>query len=347
MLLETTRDGLYCAAGDFFIDPWKPVDRALITHAHADRAHPGNDAYLTAEPGAGLLRECVGADKFIQAQPYGEPLTINGVGVTFFPAGHILGAAQIRLESDGEVWVFSGDYKLASDPTCEAFVPVSCDVFVTEGTFALPVFQWRPPRAVFAHIDDWWQKNQAAGHTSVLLAEEMGKAQRLLAGLDAEMGPLLVHDSIARFLPAYAAAGVELPRTLTATPEAVRATQGRGLVIAPPATINSRWLASLESASVALASGLMQVRGARNRQNIDHGFVFSNHADWLGLLTAIRNSEAATVLVTHGHVHPLVRWLQQQGLRAAELPTLFQGETTLAADELESSDAPQPETRRG
>lgn len=343
MLLETTRDGLYCAAGDFFIDPWESVDRALITHAHADRAHPGHDAYLTAEPGVGLLRECVGADKYIQGQPYGEPITINGVAVTFFPAGHILGSAQIRLEFAGEVWVFSGDYKLATDPTCEPFVPVPCNVFVTEATFALPVFQWRPPRAIFMHIDDWWRKNQLAGRTSVLLAEEMGQAQRLLAGLDAEMGPLLVHDAVARFLPAYAAAGVGLPHTQPATTEAVRATRGRGLVIAPPTAIHSDWLAKLEPVSLALASGWMQMQGARNRQNIDRGLVFSNHADWLGVLTAIRNSGAETVLVTHGHVLPLVRWLQQQGLQAAELPTPFVGETVLEMGQWERANPSPPE----
>ena len=339
MLIESTSHGLYCAAGDFFIDPWKPVDRALITHAHADHAVAGIDAYLTAEPGVGLLRERMGAAAYIQGQPYGEAIDLNGVGVTFFPAGHILGSAQIRVEFAGEVWVVGGDYKLASDPTCAAFVPVPCDVFVTEATFANPVFQWRRPQMIFQQIDEWWLRNQEEGLTSVLLADGLGMTQRLLAGLDATMGPLLVQGAARRFLPAYAAAGVELPVTVPAAANVVRAAQGRGLILAAPAAAeDAAWLGSLGPVSTALVSGGMQVQGVRRRQrHIERGFVFSDHADWNGLVTAIQASSARQVLVTHGKVEELVRWLRRQGLEADGIATKYQGEMGSEATDQEGS----------
>ena len=314
------------------------MDRAVITHAHADHAVAGSEAYLTAEPGVGLLRERMGVAAYIQGQPYGEPIDLNGVEVAFFPAGHILGSAQIRLEFKGEVWVVSGDYKLATDPTCEPFVPVPCDVFVTEATFAMPVFQWRRPQVIFGQIDEWWLRNQAAGRTCVLLADGLGMTQRLLAGLDAEMGPLFVQGAARRFLPAYAAAGVELPVTVPAAADAVRAAQGRGLVLAPPAMAeDAAWLASLGPVSTALVSGGMQVLGVRRRQrNVERGFVFSDHADWNGLMTAIQTSEARHVLVTHGQVEELVRWLRRQGLEADGIATEYAGEMGSEATDVEA-----------
>ena len=339
LLIESTSHGLYCEAGDFFIDPWAPVDRAVITHAHADHARAGSEAYLTAEPGMGLLRERLGAAANLQGQPYEQPMDLNGVAVTFFPAGHILGSAQIRVEFAGEVWVVSGDYKLATDPTCAAFVPVPCDVFLTEATFANPVFQWRRPPVIFGQIDDWWLRNQAAGRTSVLLADGLGMTQRLLAGLDATMGPLFAQGAARRFLSAYAAAGVELSVPVPAAADVVRAAQGRGLILAPPAMAeDAAWLGSLGPVSTALVSGGMQVLGVRRRQrNIERGFVFSDHADWNGLVTAIQASEARHVLVTHGQVEELVRWLRRQGFAADGIATKYAGEMGSEAADAEGA----------
>ena len=339
LLIESTSHGLYCAAGDFFIDPWQPVDRALITHAHADHAVAGSDAYLTAEPGVGLLRERMGAAAYIQGQPYQEPIDLNGVEVTFFPAGHILGSAQIRVEFAGEIWVVSGDYKLASDPTCAAFVPVSCDVFVTEATFGMPVFQWRRPQVVFGQIDEWWLQNQDEGRTSVLLAHGLGMTQRLLAGLDATMGPLFVHGAAGRFLPAYQAAGAGLPATAPAVAEGVRAALGRGLVLAPPtaaaAGADLAWVKALGNVSVAMVSGGMQLPGVRRWFQCERGFVLSDHADWNGLLAAVQASGAGQVLVSHGQVEGLVRYLRRQGVAAEGIETKYEGELGSEATDVE------------
>jgi putative mRNA 3-end processing factor len=181
-LLELRENGLYCAAGDFYIDPWDAVDRAAVTHAHSDHAHPGSRAYLAARPGEALLRGRVGADPHIQTVAYGERLRIGEAEVSLHPAGHILGSAQVRIEAKGEVWVVSGDYKLAPDPTCAPFEPVRCHTFVTESTFGLPVFRWPPESEVLDAIHQWWRGNRENGKASLLFAYPVGKAQRVLAG---------------------------------------------------------------------------------------------------------------------------------------------------------------------
>jgi putative mRNA 3-end processing factor len=222
-VLTVTDSGLFCAAGGFHIDPWRPVDRALITHAHSDHARGGSRAYLCAADGAGPLRARLGAQTHMSGVRYGESLTLNGVTVSFHPAGHVLGSAQIRVEHRGEVWVVSGDYKRQPDPTCAGFEPVKCHTFVTESTFGLPVYRWPDPANVFAEINAWWQANQQQERTSVLFAYSLGKAQRLLAGVDAGLGPIFVHASIQELLPIYAAAGVRLPPVKPATKEHLRA----------------------------------------------------------------------------------------------------------------------------
>src|SRR5690349_17905297 len=162
-LLEATDKGLYCAAGDFYVDPWAPVDRAVVTHAHADHARPGCRAYLTTEKGAIVLRERTGEDASIETLAYGATTDLNGVTVSLHPAGHILGSAQVRVEHRGEVWVVSGDYKTERDLTCDAFEPIRCQTFVTESTFGLPVYRWRAQQEVFDEINAWWRANQARG----------------------------------------------------------------------------------------------------------------------------------------------------------------------------------------
>lgn len=318
-MLTVTQAGLHCAAGRFHLDPVRAVDRALITHAHSDHARPGCRAYLCARESVPLLRRRLGRKASITGLAYGAPLTLDGVRVSFHPAGHILGSAQIRVEHRGEVWVLSGDYKPEPDPTCTPFEPVRCHTFITECTFGLPIYRWPATAEVFADIDRWWQANQREGTTSVLLGYSLGKAQRLLAGLNPDTGPIFVHDSVREFLPAYEEARIRLPEALPAQPEAIRAERGLGLVVAPPAVQSTPWFAQLGDTATGFASGWMLVRSGQPRNSRDRGFVLSDHADWPGLIASIRATGATRVLATHGATAPLVRWLRENGWDAAPL----------------------------
>ena len=314
-------EGLYCPAGDFFIDPWQPVPHALITHAHGDHLRMGHGRYLTAEAGRHVVTQRVGPVD-LQTLPYGEATTHRGVTISFHPAGHVLGSAQIRLEHGGQVWVVSGDYKTGPDATCAPFEPVRCDVFITESTFGLPVFRWAPQQDVFDSVNAWWQRNAEAGRASIVYAYSFGKAQRVLSGLDANIGPIVVHGAVAGMDEAYRASGVPLPPTksvLEATPAELR----RCLVVAPPSAQGSAWAKRFGDYSDAFASGWMLLRGARRRRNVDRGFILSDHADWPGLLEAVSACHAKRVIVTHGYVDPLVRFLAEQGLESGAFKTEY------------------------
>jgi putative mRNA 3-end processing factor len=325
-LLEVTEAGLYCAAGDFHIDPWRRVPRAVITHAHADHARPGCDRYLCAAPGKLVLRTRIGGGAPIDTLRYGETISINGVSLSLAPAGHVLGSAQVRVEHAGTVWVVTGDYKTQSDPTCDPFQPLEADVFVTESTFGLPIYRWPDPAAVAAEINDWWRANRDAGRTSVLLAYALGKAQRLAALLDPSIGPIVAHGAVMKMVRAYRDSGVRLPPIDGVPPRARKVGGGRAMVIAPPSVAGSRWLKLFGESSVAPASGWMTVRGVRRRRGFERGFVISDHADFPGLLAAIEASRAKRVLVTHGSAESLARLLRERGLDAAPLRTRFVGE---------------------
>jgi putative mRNA 3-end processing factor len=325
-LLEVTSDGLYCPPGDFHVDPWRRVPRAVVTHAHADHARPGCGRYLCAAPGKLVLRERVGGGSPIDTLRFGESLTINGVRVSLHPSGHVLGAAQVRLEHGGVTWVVTGDYKTQADPTCSPFEPVEADVFVTESTFGLPIYRWDEPASIAASINAWWRENQAAGRTSVILAYALGKAQRLAAMVDPSIGPIVAHGAVMKMVRAYRDSGVRLPPIDAVPPRARKVGGGRALVIAPPSAAGSRWLRIFGDASVAMASGWMALRGVRRRRGFERGFVLSDHADFPGLLSAIEASRARRVLVTHGATESLARLLRERGLDAAPLPTRFMGE---------------------
>lgn len=321
-MFRVTERGLYCEPGDFYVDPWEPVPRAVITHAHADHAHAGSERYLTAAQGVGLLRAVLRDSATIESAPYNEPLTLNGVRVSLHPAGHILGSAQVRAEYQGEVWVISGDYKVEPDPTCAAFEPVRCHTFITEATFALPIYRWQPEAELMTEINSWWRRNQERGKTSVLFAYALGKAQRLLALLDCSIGPIVAHESIETLSTLYQAEGVRLPAQSPGTaPDGAQA-----MVIAPPWCSGSPWLRRFGPISTGFASGWMRIRGARRRRSVDRGFVLSDHADWPGLLSAIEATGAERVLVTHGYRSAMVRWLREKGLAADALDTPFEGE---------------------
>jgi putative mRNA 3-end processing factor len=320
-LLEVNSHGLYCAAGDFFIDPWRRVDRALITHAHSDHARPGHRGYLASPTGAAVLRQRLGHGLPVQELSFGQRLNLNGVTVSFHPAGHILGSAQIRVEHRGEVWVVSGDYKTERDAACEAFEPVRCHTFITESTFALPAFRWQPQAEVFAGINAWWRANQAAGRASVLFAYALGKSQRLLAGVDSGIGPIFIHPDARPFLEVYRAAGIRLPDPLAVNAASLHAQRGRALVIAPMSVSGTSWLRQFEPLATAFASGWMHPAAPMRRRNgLDAGFALSDHADWPGIIETIRATGAERILVTHGFTRELVRWLKLNNWDAATLP---------------------------
>jgi putative mRNA 3-end processing factor len=330
-LLVMTESGLYCPAGGFHIDPWRPVDRAVLTHAHADHARRGSRSYLVARPGAGVFRTRLGGDGALTAVHYGETIDHNGAKVSLHPAGHILGSAQVRVEHEGQVWVVSGDYKLAADPTCAPFEPLRCDVFVTESTFGLPIYRWPSPDVVADEVNAWWAANARAGRASLLFGYALGKAQRLLAGLDSSIGPISLHGAVVKLVKDYRDAGVLLP-PCGYVGDAPAGTKWAGaLVVAPPSAHGTPWARKFAPASTALASGWMQIRGTRRRRAVDRGFVLSDHADWPGLLEAIALTGAERVWVTHGYVAVLVRYLREKALDAVGLQTRFEGEA--AADE--------------
>lgn len=339
MLLVHRPEGLWCEAGDFFVDPWRPVHRAVITHAHADHARPGHAAYLAAAPAEGVLRARLGAGIALRTLGYGETVESNGVRVSLHPAGHVLGSAQVRIEHRGEVWVVSGDYKVEPDPTCAAFEPVRCHTFVTESTFGLPIYRWAPSAEVFAGVNAWWRANADAGRASVLFCYAFGKAQRILAGVDASIGPIVCHGAIEPLNRAYRAAGVALPPTRLVSEVKDRACLSRALVLAPPSAGGTTWMRRFPVPSDAFASGWMAVRGARRRRAVDRGFVLSDHADWPGLNAAIAASGAQRVFVTHGQVAVMMRWLAARGLDARSFETEFGGEEGAAVDDLAAGPA--------
>ncbi|MBL8351042.1 MAG: ligase-associated DNA damage response exonuclease [Burkholderiaceae bacterium] len=322
--------GLYCPPGDFYIDPWRPVHRAVITHAHADHARAGHGRVLATAASEGVLRSRLGAALPLQGLAYGEAVVHNGVRVSLHPAGHVLGSAQVRLEHGGRVWVCSGDYYLSAhderNPTCEPFEPLRCDCFITESTFGLPVYRWSRQAEVFGAIDAWWRANAAAGRPSLLLAYSFGKAQRLLAGVDASIGPIVVHGAVAPLNAAYRAAGVPLPEAVALGDLPDKRALGQALVVAPPSVHASAWARRLGDFSDGFASGWMALRGARRRQGVDRGFVLSDHADWPGLQRAIAATGAERVIVTHGQEAVMVRWLREQGLQADSFRTEYGAE---------------------
>ncbi|MGI1663786.1 ligase-associated DNA damage response exonuclease [Palleronia sp. KMU-117] len=324
-VLSFTDRGIYCPAGDFFIDPWRPVDRALVTHGHSDHARPGHARYLTTEAAAPVVRHRLG-DIALATIRYGEARRIGDATVSFHPAGHVPGSAQIRVEVGGEVWVVSGDYKTEDDGLSEPFEPVRAHAFVSECTFGLPVFSWTPQAEVAADINGWWRANAAGGRISILGAYALGKAQRVLSALDPGIGPILTHGAVEAVNAVLRAQGYRLPPTIRVTPELDPRAHPGALVLATPSALGTPWARRFGPASTAFASGWMRLRGVRRRRAADRGFVMSDHADWAGLNAAIAATGAERVFVTHGYTAQFRRWLETQGYDAAVVSTEFEGE---------------------
>jgi putative mRNA 3-end processing factor len=326
-LLQFTNKGIYCPEGKFYIDPWRPVKKALITHAHADHSRPGHQHYLAHHHSEKIMRQRLGDDIQIETAEYGKSININGVKASFHPAGHIPGSAQIRLEFKGRIAVVSGDYKLEDDGLSTAFEPVKCHEFVTETTFGLPIYQWKPQIEIFNEINKWWKQNKENGKTSVIFAYALGKAQRIMKNVDNKIGKIYTHGAVENATDALRATGLDLPETVKITNEIPKSEYQGNLVIATPASIGTPWMKKLSPNSTGITSGWMMLRGTRRRKAAGRGFVLSDHADWNGLLESVKLSEAETVYSTHGYSNVFTKYLQEQGLNAISLDTQFEGES--------------------
>ncbi len=321
-LITFTNKGIYCKQGDFYIDPWKPVNLAVTTHGHADHVKWGNNGYLCHTLTKPVLDQRLGEGLKIETLPYDKEISINGVKISFFPAGHVIGSSQVRLEYKGEVCVISGDYKTENDGISTPFEPVKCHTFVSESTFGLPIYKWQPQEAIFEKIKDWISGNHDNNKTSVLIAYSLGKAQRLINGL-AGYSDIYVHNSIANLNERFIAAGVNLPETHRITADIKKEILQRGIVIVPPALAEGRWIKNLNHAATGICSGWMQVRAGRRWRSADAGFAMSDHADWPGLLSAIKATEAEKVYVTHGYTATFSKYLNEIGIASEEVKTQY------------------------
>lgn len=321
-IITFTNKGIYCPQGKFYIDPWLPVDHAVITHGHADHARWGSKHYLCHKYTEPVLRLRIDPDLSISTLDYNQTIFINGVKLSMFPAGHIVGSAQIRLEYGGYVAVISGDYKTEYDGISTAFEPVKCNEFVTESTFGLPIYNWLPQQELFGGIKDWIANNQLQDKTSVFIAYSLGKAQRLMKGLEGT-ARLFVHNSVNNLNKAIESNGIILPQAEIVTMETPKSETQNQIVILPPALLGTNLIKKLPNASVAICSGWMQVRGSRRWQAADAGFAVSDHADWSGLLSAIKATGAEKVYVTHGSTATFSKYLNEIGIESAEVATQY------------------------
>ena len=333
-LIDFTDNGLYCSAADAFIDPWKPVQKAVITHGHSDHARWGHQQYITSEFTKPIVQYRIGT-KQVSSYPYGKTFSIRGVKFSFHPAGHIVGSAQVRVEYKGEVWVVSGDYKTEEDQLTASFEPISCHSFITECTFGLPIYKWKNHQTLFDEVNEWWSQNVALNRTSILLGYSLGKAQRLLSGIDSSIGPIYTHGAVENLNEVIRTMGFQLPVTANVT-QAKKSELSKALIIAPPSAFGSPWMKRFKSYQVASASGWMQLRGSRRRRGVDRGFVISDHADWNGLNDAIIATNAERVFVTHGYTEIFNRWLQERGFNSSIVSTEYGQEEQQEVPETEN-----------
>jgi putative mRNA 3-end processing factor len=327
-LIEFTDKGLYCPLGQFYIDPWKPVEKAVITHAHSDHAKGGSGYYLCHSQTKPLLQLRLGDNRY-ETVGWGEPVFMNGIKLSLHPAGHMIGSSQIRIEHKGEVWVVSGDYKIENDGLSGGFEPVLCNTFVTESTFGLPVYNWKTQQEIYREIIEWVLSNKKSGRSSVLIAYSLGKAQRVLQCLSGIDSTIFVHGAIANVQETLANAGWKMPPVQRVLPDTEKELLKGSIILAPPGAEATPWLKRFAPYSVGICSGWMQIRGNIRRSNADAGFALSDHADWNGLLFAIQSTGAQKVFVTHGFQAALSRYLREKGVEAEEVKTEFGKEEPL------------------
>ncbi|MBA4166246.1 MAG: ligase-associated DNA damage response exonuclease [Chitinophagaceae bacterium] len=325
-LIDFTDKGLYCSAGNFYIDPWKPVERAVITHGHSDHARVGSKYYLCHHFTKPILQLRLG-DNDYQTVGWNEPVYFNGVTVTLFPAGHIIGSSQIKVEHKGEVWVVSGDYKVEDDGLSGAFEAIKCHTFITESTFGLPIYNWKPQAQIYSDIQTWIKGNQAVGKTSVLIAYSLGKAQRVLQAVREVSDKIFAHGAICNMQEVLLNAKIlpegTLPEITRVTQELPKEAYKGNVVIAPPSADSTPWMRRFSPSAVGICSGWMQVRGNQRRRNADAGFALSDHCDWKGLLHAVEATGAQKVFVTHGFQSAFSRYLNEAGIEAGEVKTEY------------------------
>ncbi|MEO5571141.1 MAG: ligase-associated DNA damage response exonuclease [Bacteroidia bacterium] len=338
-LLQFTGKSIYCPLADVHIDPWMPVERAIITHAHSDHAKWGSKNYLAHKDSEPILKLRLGEDIFLQTVEYGEKFSINGVAFSLHPAGHIIGSAQVRVEYKNEVWVVSGDYKLEDDNFCTPFEPVKCNVFITESTFGLPIYKWQPQEKVFSEIKGWYQKNKSEGKASVLMSYSLGKMQRILKNLNINDEIIFAHGAVYSVNERLRQAGFNLPALTLVTKETDKKHFRGALILAPPSADGSAWMKKFNPYSTGYCSGWMLVRGAKNRRAIDQGFVLSDHADWNDLNTAIKNTGAEKVFVTHGYTSVFSKWLNENNIAAAEVQTMYGTEEEKEETDISNNDS--------
>lgn len=334
-LIQFTERGLYVEQADVYIDPWKPVKKALITHGHSDHARYGSKEYLCTQLSVPILKHRLGSHNLIKGLRYGEEININGVKFSFHPAGHIIGSAQIRVEYKGEIWVVSGDYKLENDGTSTPFEIVKCHHFITESTFGLPVFNWKPQSLIFEDLNAWWAKNKEEGRTSIITAYALGKAQRIINAVNHDIGPIFTHGAVENMNEVLRSGGSEIKPTIRLTDKFKKIDFSGSLVVATATSVFSNWSKRLGESSIAMASGWMAMRGARRRRGAEKGFILSDHADWGDLLLAIKNTEAENIYVTHGYTDIFSKYLKEIGYNASVVETAYEGETLEGASQEE------------
>lgn len=320
-LLQFTGKGIYCEKAKVYLDPWKPVDKAIITHGHADHSRWGHKKYITHHRNIPIISHRLG-DIEVSGVDWGESFTINNVKFSMHPAGHIIGSSQIRVEHKDEVWVFSGDYKTEDDGISTPYEPVQCDTFITECTFGLPAFKWTPQNEVLESINSWWAENKSEGKTSILFGYSLGKAQRLLKYLDTDIGKIYTHGAIENMTEVLRPL-VNFPETTLITKDTKKEHLLGNIVLAPPSAHGSTWIRKMVPYVTASASGWMTFRGARRRRAIDKGFVLSDHCDWQGLLSSIKETGAEKVICTHGYSDIFSRYLREQGYDARTEATQY------------------------
>lgn len=319
--LVVVKEGLFCRTGNFFIDAWKPVPICVITHAHGDHAYAGHGSYIGTPETIKIIKHRLGVDAPCRALNYGEKIKLGNCWVSLHPAGHILGSSQIRIEDKNIVTVISGDYKRANDLTCHPFEVIECDIFVTESTFALPIYQWSESEVIAAQIVEWWNENAKNGHPSVLFCYALGKAQRVMNMLSSvKEKNIFVHGAVYSISKLYDSFGIQMIPYKPISETVKGAAFKQDLIIAPPSAAGSSWMKRFPSCKTALASGWMEVRGMRRRKALDRGFVLSDHADWTGLIKTIDETKAKIILTTHGNSAVLAKYLKEEkGLDAREL----------------------------
>jgi putative mRNA 3-end processing factor len=344
-MLKFDRFGIFCERAGVYIDPWTPVDKAIITHAHSDHARWGNKQYLAHHQSVPVLKYRLGNDISVQGVAFGEELLINGVKISLHPAGHIIGSAQVRLEYKGEVWVVSGDYKLQHDGISVPYEPLRCHHFITESTFGLPIYYFPSPEEIKEDINKWWKLNKTNGKNSVIIGYALGKAQRIIKQLDPAIGNIFTHGAVANLNDVLSVFDLGLPATQRASSVTKKELNG-DMIVAPPSAIGTPWLKRFEPYSLGICSGWMQLRGARRRRGADRGFVLSDHADWNQLNKAVTDTGAENVYVTHGYKSVFAKWLRDEyKLNAVEVDTLYEGENIeeVKPEELEQASAASDE----